>query len=156
VEFSTLQQTDTYFHASSGRLKLRTIRQPNGAERAELIGYQRIDHDAPRWSRYSRVELLPEASPAVLQSLELALGVASVVRKRREAATLRRTRIHLDEVDGLGSFVELETVTTGDDDATAGPELAEIAALLRLGDMERVGGSYGDMAPGTDTAKAGR
>ena len=74
------------------------------------------------------------------------IGVRVVVDKVREVIISRHTRIHLDQVESLGRFVELETVI-GDDlsDAEAERELAEVVALLGIDGMPAIGGSYSDL-----------
>lgn len=97
-------QDDTFFHCDRGRLKLRMFSPDAG----ELIFYRRADQTGPKESFYVRS---PTASPATLrEALALAWGEAGRVRKRRQLFMAGRTRIHLDEVQGLGDFIELEVV----------------------------------------------
>jgi adenylate cyclase, class 2 len=99
-----LRQTDTYFHSRSGRLKLREIT----GHPAQLIWYDRPDQAEPKTSRYLLSEI---GDPEVVKAaLAAALGVRCVVKKSRELFLYRFVRIHLDQVDGLGDFVELEAV----------------------------------------------
>jgi adenylate cyclase class IV len=102
-------QTDTYFHASNGRLKLReTEGRP-----AMLIWYDRSDERQARGSNY---HLAPVSDPTSLKAaLGSALGVRGQVRKRRELHVWHNVRIHLDEVDGIGTLVELEAVLSPTD-----------------------------------------
>jgi homotetrameric cytidine deaminase len=105
-----LRQRDTYFAAPRGRLKLRE-QEPGGAE---LIAYERADAARARESRY---RLVPVADPAALrEALGAALGTRVVVDKRRRLLLWEGVRIHLDRVEGLGDFVELEGVAPGDSD----------------------------------------
>jgi predicted adenylyl cyclase CyaB len=84
-------------------------------------------------ARGSDFHVCPVAEAAALEAaLTHALGAAGVVRKRRHLYLHRRTRIHLDEVEGLGTFVELETVVEEQPDAEAQAELEAIAAALGL------------------------
>lgn len=100
-----LEQEDTFFHSSCGRLKLR---QFGGSGQAELIYYERPEATGPKESRYI---VHRTADPAGLgATLSAALGVRGVVRKRRTLYRIGPTRVHLDRVDGLGEFVELEVV----------------------------------------------
>ncbi len=97
-------QTDTYFRTAAGRLKLRESSRAG----AELVVYERPDVPDARWSRYV---VVPVEDPKGLgELLSRILGVHRVVRKQREVLLYRNVRIHLDRVDGLGSFVELEAV----------------------------------------------
>ncbi len=98
-------QEDTFFVVPRGRLKLREFR---AAAAAELIFYERPDTKDPTASSYSLVAV---QDPAALKAaLSAALGVRGVVSKRRTLYRAGETRIHIDEVDGLGSFLELEVV----------------------------------------------
>jgi adenylate cyclase class IV len=119
---ATLQQTDTFFVVRAGRLKLRDFGDGSG----ELIFYERPDRLGPKQSSYSRVGC---AEPAALTALlGAALGVRGVVEKRREVFLLGRTRIHLDEVRGLGRFMEIEVVLEDGESAADGERVAQ--ALL--------------------------
>ena len=161
-----LRQVDTYFDVPHGRLKLREI-VPADADAdadadaavlptAELIAYARPDDPAARWSAYHLAPVPAAAAPAVRATLAAALGVRTVLVKRRQVAIVGRTRVHLDLVDGLGAFIELETVLGDDGSAgtdadavgtTAAAELAAVAALVGLdpaGDGV-VAGSYADL-----------
>lgn len=97
-------QTDTYFHCRHGRLKLREI----VGRPAQLIWYERPDTSEPKTSRYYLIEI---GDPETLRAaLSAALGVRGAVKKRREIYLYRNVRIHLDHVEGLGEFLELEAV----------------------------------------------
>src|SRR5919206_1302926 len=105
-----LRQRDTYFAARRGRLKLRE-QEPGGAE---LIAYERADAAEPRESRY---RIAPVGEPEALrEALDAALGTTVVVDKRRRLLLWEGVRIHLDRVEGLGAFVELEGVAREDSD----------------------------------------
>ncbi len=132
-----LVQRDTYFAAREGRLKLR---EEEGRP-AELIAYERPDAARARTSTYRRVEA-PEPA-ALLAALDAALGTTVVVEKRRRLLQLGATRIHLDDVAGLGRFVELEAVAPeGSDLAAEHAELARIRGPLGLGDDRLVPEGY--------------
>jgi predicted adenylyl cyclase CyaB len=134
-----LVQRDTYFHVPHGRLKLREI---NG-ETAELIQYSRPDATEARASDYL---VVPVADPTLLrEALARALGIRAVVAKRRELYLWRHSRIHLDDVEGLGSFLELETVLTEQSEADAREEIAAAVAALGIRDEDRVALSYVDL-----------
>jgi adenylate cyclase class IV len=138
-EAGHLEQRDTFFVAPRGRLKLREF----GDGSAELIAYQRPDSGAARESNYV---LCAAPEPRVLaDALTHALGLVGVVVKKRELLLFEHTRIHLDRVDGLGSFIELETVVTTQTDAEACNELDRIAAALALDPAERVAVAYIDL-----------
>jgi predicted adenylyl cyclase CyaB len=134
-----LLQQDTFFHAPEARLKLRDF----GGGTGELISYRRPDAATVRGSDYEIYRTRePEALAAVLKD---ALGERGVVRKRRRLFLLDHTRIHLDEVEGLGGFVELETVLSGQSEAEARTELERIAEGLGLSTAGRVAEAYLDL-----------
>ena len=121
-----IEQDDTFFACPHGRLKLRAFADGRG----ELIAYQRPDAVGPKTSDYV---IAPVAEPAALRAtLERALGSVGRVIKRRTLFLVGRTRVHLDRVEGLGDFLELEVVLRDGETESAG--VAEAHALLqRLG-----------------------
>lgn len=144
---SRLRQVDTYFRVPHGRLKLREILDydhPAGA-RAELIGYVRPDKAASRWSTYHVTAIAPGEVASLLASLEATIGRLVQVAKRRDVAILDATRIHLDEVEGLGAFIELETVIDGQSEDAATVEHRRIVAELGLDRWPPISGSYSDL-----------
>jgi homotetrameric cytidine deaminase len=126
-----LTQRDTYFGRARGRLKLRE--QDGGREAgARLIAYARADDQQARTSAYRLAEV---GDPAALrEALDAALGTLVVVAKRRHLLLYENVRIHIDEVEGLGSFVELEGVADADSDLAHEHELvARLRDDLALG-----------------------
>jgi homotetrameric cytidine deaminase len=135
-----LRQRDTYFAVARGRLKLRE-EEPGGAT---LIAYERPDDAAARVSSY---RLVPVADPAALRdALAASAGVRVVVVKRRHLLLWEETvRIHLDEVRGLGSFLELEAVAApGSDLARERDQVARLRERLDIRDEALREGSYAD------------
>jgi len=119
---TVIAQDDTFFRCDAGRLKLRAFADGAG----ELIFYQRADAEGPKESAYVRA---PTTDPgATREALAGAYGVAGRVTKTRHLYLAGRTRIHLDAVDGLGDFLELEVVLADDEPAEAG--VAEAHALM--------------------------
>ncbi len=109
--YGDLRQTDTYFKVPEGRLKLRET----AGHQAELIFYHRDEEDSDRPSDY---EIAHSREPEAIQELlSHALGVLAVVKKRRTLLTLDGSRIHLDNVGGLGHFLEFEVIVGSDEDA---------------------------------------
>ena len=99
-----IAQDDSFFRCEQGRLKLRAFSDSEG----ELIFYRRDNQSGPKQSFYVRSRT---AEPAVLrETLALAYGLAGRVVKARTLYLVGRTRVHLDRVQGLGDFVELEVV----------------------------------------------
>ncbi|MCY3017816.1 MAG: class IV adenylate cyclase [Planctomycetota bacterium] len=135
-----LQQVDTYFQAPKGaRLKLRE-QEPGGAQ---LVAYERPDINGLRTCNY---RLFSVADPVGLkETLALGLGVLRRVVKARRLFMLGRTRIHLDQVEGLGDFLELEVVLRdGEPPAHGEVEARDILQRLGLADAPRIAGSYLD------------
>jgi homotetrameric cytidine deaminase len=142
-----LHQRDTYFRARSGRLKLR---EEDGAG-AVLIQYDRPDAAAARESRYRLTRV--EDPDELRASLDSALGTLVVVDKERHLLVWEGVRIHLDDVAGLGSFVELEGVAPPGSDLE--PEREKVAHLQRaLGIDEILTDSYSDRLLGSNALVA--
>ncbi len=119
-------QRDVFFRVPEGYLKLRTVEGGPG----ELIAYHRAPGSEPRPSDY---DIAPVDDPARLERvLARSLGVRGVVRKTRALYLWRHTRIHLDRVEGLGDFMELETVIDGITPATARAETDAVIGSLAL------------------------
>ncbi len=135
-----IEQEDTYFHCPEGRLKLRRFTEETG----ELIFYERPDASGPRESRYVRS---PTAAAATLRTaLERAFGIRGVVRKTRTLYLVGATRIHLDEVEDLGSFVEIEVALEPGQGEAAGAAVArDIMDKLGLREDGLEGRSYIDL-----------
>jgi predicted adenylyl cyclase CyaB len=134
------RQTDTYFQVAQGRLKLREIE----GQLAVLIAYDRPDAVEARLSRYY---LVPVSDPASLKAaLTATLDVRGIVHKRRSIYLWHNVRIHLDEVEGLGKFVEFEAVLSPtDDEATAHDRLEELGKELGLQEEDYFAPSYADL-----------
>lgn len=94
-------QTDTYFNVPNGRLKLR-----EGNIENNLIWYQRPDQQGPKQSDFQLVKV-PDAG-GLKTMLTSAMGVKVVVQKKREIYFIENVKFHLDELEGLGQFVEIE------------------------------------------------
>jgi predicted adenylyl cyclase CyaB len=135
-----LHQEDTFFGVPHGRLKLRVF----DSTHAELIRYDRPDLSGPKTSRYT---IAPTSDPAsmmaILTSLFTPIGV---VRKQRTLYMVGQTRIHLDSVEGLGDFLELEVVMREDQPAAEGEAIArELMHALEIREEDLVEGAYLDL-----------
>ncbi len=97
----TDQQTDTYFKVPNGRLKLR-----EGNIENNLIFYERPDQAGPKQSAFQLVHI-PDAA-GLKKALAAATGIKVIVVKIREIYYIGNVKFHIDEVPGLGSFVEIE------------------------------------------------
>ncbi len=102
----TDHQVDTYFEVARGRLKLR-----QGNIEQSLIYYERGDLAGPKSSRVFLYPTTPE-SDQLRELLTAALGQRKVVDKRREIYFIENVKFHIDEVKGLGNFVEIEAIDT--------------------------------------------
>lgn len=133
-------QRDVFFHVPHGRLKLRCFRDGTGT----LVAYERPDHTGPKLSSYT---LAPVAEASKLEeALTRSLGVRGVVEKKREIAIVGQTRIHLDSVKGLGTFMELEVVLRPRQTAQHGQEVArKLMEDLRIEEADLLDRAYMDM-----------
>jgi predicted adenylyl cyclase CyaB len=140
VHESTLEQVDTYFTVPNGRLKLRRENEISEV----LIYYRRPDDSSPKLSRYELIPIHPGQRLGFI--LEQALGIRGVVRKRRELWRLDNIRIHLDEVEGLGSFIEFEVeVLAGRDISGCRAQAESLLKRLQISELDLLAGSYSDL-----------
>ena len=108
----TDHQIDTYYKTDRGRLKLR-----KGNIENNLIFYERSDQSGPKQSKITFSSV--EADSQIDGVLAEALGVFAVVDKKREIYFIDNVKFHIDTVEGLGNFIEIEAI---DYDGTLGPE----------------------------------
>jgi predicted adenylyl cyclase CyaB len=130
-------QDDTFFQCEAGRLKLRAFSDSHG----ELIFYKRSNQAGPKESFYVRSQT---AEPASLrEALSLAYGEGGRVRKQRTLYLVDRTRVHLDRVEGLGHFLELEVVLSDSESSRTGIEVAHhLMAQLGVEPTQLIEGAY--------------
>lgn len=135
-----IEQDDTFFVCERGRLKLRALSPTEG----QLIFYRRANQAGPKESRFV---ISPTASPDSLRdALTLAYGSAGRVRKHRTLYLVGRTRIHLDRVESLGHFLELEVVLAEGESPDAGvKEARALMTALGLADDQLIDGAYVDL-----------
>ncbi len=135
-----LKQEDVFFAVATGRLKLRIM----GEDRGELIHYDRPDSGGPKVSRYL---IAPTSTPEVLMTiLSRVLPIVGTVRKQRLLYRVGQTRIHLDQVENLGDFVELEVVLRPDQTEEEGVAIAEdLMSRLEITREQYVRGAYIDL-----------
>ncbi|MBL8516689.1 MAG: class IV adenylate cyclase [Betaproteobacteria bacterium] len=135
-----IAQVDTFFHATHGRLKLREFGDGTGV----LVFYDRPDATGPKESFYV---LSQTNEPDTLRdALTRAHGQLGRVVKQRTLYLVGRTRVHVDRVDGLGDFMELEVVLREDESLEAGmEEAARIMATLGIAQEQLVKGAYFDL-----------
>jgi len=137
---SVILQDDTFFRCDSGRLKLRSF--PDGS--GELIFYRRANQEGPKESFYLRS---PTSAPDNLrESLALAYGAVGRVRKHRTLFLVGRTRVHLDQVEGLGQFLELEVVLgEGERSENGVREAQRLMAMLGIDPSQLIERAYVDL-----------
>jgi predicted adenylyl cyclase CyaB len=132
-------QVDTYFEVPHGRLKLR-----EGDLEKALIYYQRPNQKAPKLAQVMLVNLT-ETTP-LKTLLSAAFRVKVIVTKRREIYFLDNLKIHLDQVDGLGRFVEIEALgTEHTSEAILREQCQALIQKLNLHQAEFCADSYSDM-----------
>lgn len=102
------RQIDTYFQVPNGRLKLR-----EGTIECALIHYDRPNQTGPKHSTIRYYQ--PQASTDLKQTLIAALGLLVVVDKQRHIYFIDNVKFHVDEVKGLGAFVEIEAIDSSGD-----------------------------------------
>ncbi len=138
-----LNQEDTFFRCATGRLKLRRFSDNRG----ELIAYERADLTGTKSSNY----LITKTDDPVglRQTLANALGILGVVRKQRHLYMRGPTRIHLDKVEELGTFLELEVVMKPGQSTVQGEDLArELMGKLNIQPEDLLAGAYLDLLTG--------
>ncbi len=135
-----IHQEDFFFACNDARLKLRVF----SADRGELIRYQRSNAREARRSQYS---IARTSDPKILiDILSSTFGLIGVVRKRRTLYMIGQTRVHFDEVAGLGSFMELEVVLRPEQGEEEGKSIAEaLLAEFRIDEKDLIGEAYIDL-----------
>ncbi|HKQ85692.1 MAG TPA: class IV adenylate cyclase [Candidatus Acidoferrales bacterium] len=135
-----LHQEDVFFRCEAARLKLRIF----GPHSGELIRYQRSNVPAARVSQYL---IARTHDPEILRNiLTETLGVIGVVKKTRELFLIGQTRIHIDDVDGLGDFLELEVVMRPGQKESEGQEIVrDLLSEFCIGQDQLLGDAYIDV-----------
>jgi predicted adenylyl cyclase CyaB len=142
---AVLIQRDTFFRVANGKLKLRE--QQDGY--ASLIYYGREVHDSLQLSTY---DIVPVSDPQRTRAMfSAALGVIAEVRKERTLLMRSNVRLHLDRVEGLGSFGEIEAVIAeGEDPERSRSDVDELLTTLRVERKELIDVSYFELAARAD------
>jgi predicted adenylyl cyclase CyaB len=136
----TIRQEDVFFRCAGARLKLRIL----DSQRGELIRYERVDSAVPRCSHYL---IAHTSDPGILRDiLTQTLGVSGIVKKRRDLYLVGQTRVHIDRVEGLGDFLELEVVLREDQDEIEGRRIAaELLSKFAIDGQQLVAKAYVDL-----------
>lgn len=134
------RQTDTYFNVPEGRLKLR-----EGNIENTLIFYRRADMAGPKKSEVLLYRVDPD--PNLKEVLAASLGVKVVVAKRREIWFDGNVKIHLDDVDGLGLFLEIEAIDSDGsrDEAELTMQCRQFMDLFGISQQDLIEISYSDL-----------
>ncbi|KAF2905967.1 hypothetical protein ILUMI_00198 [Ignelater luminosus] len=141
-EGTIIPQNDTFYKVQQGRLKLRKFEDGN----AELIYYERPDSEGPKTSSYEKCSIKSGEVEGLNAVLSRALGTTGIVKKVRQLFLVEQTRIHVDQVEGLGDFMELEVCLKPDQSSEEGEMVAH--SLMEKLDVEKddlLAGAYRDM-----------
>lgn len=142
-ESVVLNQVDSFFASKKGRLKIREFSDG----KAELLYYERQDLLGPKTSLYTRIEL--DSATELKAVLTASNGLLGVVVKQRELFFIGRTRIHLDEVEMLGTFLELEVVLNESETSATGMVIADdLMAHFEIQPEQLISNSYFDLLSG--------
>lgn len=135
-----IPQEDTFFNCPHGRIKLREL----GPRRGQLVYYLRQDDTGPKHSEY---KIFETDEPAILKLIMAeAFGIHRVISKVRYLYMIGQTRIHLDEVEGLGKFIELEVVLQFDQTDAEGQFIAKnLMHRLGIKDEDLIDTAYVDL-----------
>lgn len=136
-----MYQVDTYYNCKKGHLKIREINN----KYFELIFYQRPDRRSSKISNYFLLKMKLDQLEIMKNILRKVLGEKNVIKKVRNLWIYKNTRIHIDKITGLGSFLELETVVRKNGLKYARKEHNKIIKLLSLSNFKKVSKSYGDL-----------
>lgn len=134
------QQTDTYFNVATGKLKLR---EQEGSP-AELIAYLRPEENGSRVSQY---EIFETDEPDKLKRLLAnTIGIRGIVSKQRTLYLWENVRIHFDEVEDLGQFIEFEAVMNQEADMSVSRDRIDfLSRTLSITTGATVAGGYLEM-----------
>lgn len=135
-----LSQTDTYFNCKGKRLKFREQNDKDFL----LVLYARPDKKEATVSDFDIIYFDKKQAQALKAVLKKAYGEKVVVKKKRKLWIYKNTRIHLDTVQKLGTFLELETFVKNDI-ASAKKEYDEVVGFLDLERYKKLDKSYSDM-----------
>jgi adenylate cyclase class 2 len=133
-------QIDTYFNCHHGRLKLR-----EGNIEHHLIHYNRENHAGPKKSIVTLYQPAPDST--LKEILTKSLGILAIVDKKREIYFIDNVKFHIDKVEELGSFVEIEAIdNTGEIGKDKLKDQCEdYMELLRIQSTDLIECSYSDM-----------
>ncbi|XP_031828759.2 uncharacterized protein LOC116425324 [Nomia melanderi] len=137
-----IKQHDTFFKVAEGRLKLRQFEDGSG----ELLYYIRSNTLGPKLCNYQKTSLNPDACTGIRNILSASNGCIGIVKKTRKLYMIGQTRVHIDEVEGLGTFMELEVVLEDEQDMETGEKIAQdLMAKLNIKNEDLIANAYIDL-----------
>ncbi|CAD6199749.1 unnamed protein product [Caenorhabditis auriculariae] len=140
-----LRQHDVFYNSPNGRLKLRSVTEA-GNKKTELIWYDRPDVAGPKVSNFTKFDVPESLIESMKATLQASMGVKGEIKKERSLFLYGQTRIHIDRVEGLGDFLELEVCLAEDDTVDKGEHIArEILRELGIKHEDLLEGAYMDM-----------
>ncbi|KAG4067317.1 hypothetical protein HA402_000308 [Bradysia odoriphaga] len=139
TNYSVIKQSDVFFNVTTGRLKLRFLENT----KSQLIQYQRPDVEGPKLSQFT---ILQTDEPEKLcQMLTACIGIKGEVVKTRHLFIYNQTRIHLDDVKNLGTFLEFEVCLQPEQTIEYGTEIAnEMMKIFDIRKDDMIQGAYLD------------
>ncbi|KAF3428091.1 hypothetical protein E2986_09584 [Frieseomelitta varia] len=138
----TLKQHDIFFKVTEGRLKLRKFEDGSG----ELIYYKRFNKSGPKLCDYQKVALSEHSCSGIVDILSASNGCIGTVKKTRKVYMIGQTRVHIDDVEGLGNFLELEVVLTDEQDIETGEMIArDLMSKLDIKNEDLIANAYMDL-----------
>ncbi|CAH2108945.1 unnamed protein product [Euphydryas editha] len=140
-----IYQNDTFYNVNTGRLKLRRY----GDGSATLVRYDREDEQGPKLSSYDLLDFSVNDTDQIKtldNMMKKCLGVRGKVLKERIIYMVGPTRIHLDKVEDLGDFMELEVLLNSEQTFEDGQTIAKtLQNLLGVKDEDLISGAYVDL-----------
>ena len=136
----TMKQIDIYFQTGEVKKKIRIIDDRD----VEMIEYERIE----KTGRKSSVYTISKMTKCELEKYQQEHQEICRIEKTRELWRYKHTRIHLDEVKNMGSFMELETVIKDMSEDDGENEFEEVVEKLEIDKNNSIAGSYSDLLPG--------
>ncbi|KAL3267408.1 hypothetical protein HHI36_011537 [Cryptolaemus montrouzieri] len=137
-----INQHDIFYKIPQGRLKMRKFEDNSG----ELIYYERSDIEGPKLSSYNKATISSSSLEDLSTVLKRALGSQGEVKKTRRLYMLDQTRIHIDYVEDLGDYMELEVVLLPNQSIEDGEEIASsIMKQLNIGKEDFIASAYVDL-----------
>lgn len=138
---ATLFQIDTYFLVGKKRLKIREEKDTN-----YLVYYVRNNNEESKLSIYHIINAHKKLVPFIKKLLSFIFGIKVIIHKKRDLFMYKNTRIHFDDVENIGTYIELETVfNTSQKEGDLVTEHNFVINSLGLDTFEKIPNSYSDL-----------